>query len=324
MSRPLFVLLTAGTLLFSGCVGDAGTGNEVEIVVPRGAAFQTVVDTLQSRELVGYPFLFRIYTRLRGADREIRSGRYAFPADASWGRILDDLTAGHIVTTPLTVPEGFTLRQIAPRIARVAEVPESEILTRLHEPALADSLGVPGPNLEGYLFPDTYHFAPGSSVRRIVEEMVDRYREVWSPERLARLDSLDMTEREIVTLASVVQAEARATAELDTIAAVFHNRLDSGMRLDADPTVLYALGGHRERLLYAAMDSVADHPYNTYTSYGLPPGPIGAPGEAAIDATLWPADSDYRYFVARPDGTHVFSRTLTEHNRAVNRQRRER
>ena len=127
----------------------------------------------------------------------------------------------------------------------------------------------------------------------------------------------------LVTLASIVQAEARTPDEMPVIASVYHNRLARGQLLQADPTVLYALGGHRTRLLFAAMDSVADHPYNTYTHAGLPPGPIGSPGTAALDATLNPAQTDFYYFVARPDGTHVFSRTLAEHNQAVARLRDE-
>ena len=125
-----------------------------------------------------------------------------------------------------------------------------------------------------------------------------------------------MSENELVTLASIIQAEARRVEEMPTISAVYHNRLRLGYRLQADPTVLYALGGHRKRLLFAAIDSVADNPYNTYTQRGLPPGPIAAPGEAAIHAALYPADERYLYFVARPDGSHIFTNSLEEHNRA--------
>jgi UPF0755 protein len=181
-------------------------------------------------------------------------------------------------------------------------------------------LGVPGPGVEGYLFPDTYRFARGIAPRAVLGAMTARYREVWTPERRARLESLGMTESELVTLASIVQAEARVMEEMPQIAGVYHNRLERGMLLQADPTVLYALGGYRARLLFAAIDSVAEHPYNTYTRPGLPPGPIGSPGEAAIDAALNPT-GDYLYFVAWPDGSHVFTRSLAEHNEAVIRAR---
>jgi UPF0755 protein len=168
--------------------------------------------------------------------------------------------------------------------------------------------------------PDTYRLARGVAPRTVLEAMTARYRSVWTPERRSRLDSLGMTEVELVTLASIVQAEARRMDEMPQIAGVYHNRLERDMLLQADPTVLYALGGYRARLLFAAIDSVADNPYNTYTQTGLPPGPIGSPGDAAIDAALHPT-GDYLYFVAWPDGSHVFTRTLVEHNEAVSRAR---
>jgi UPF0755 protein len=132
-----------------------------------------------------------------------------------------------------------------------------------------------------------------------------------------------MSEREVVTLASIVQAEAVWSNEMPSISSVYHNRLRTGQALYADPTVLYALGGHRERLLYAAIDSVANNPYNTYRNPGLPPGPIGSPGEQALDAALNPAQTGYFYFVARPDGTHVFTESVDQHNAAKERARRE-
>lgn len=290
--------------------------------VPRGATFRTVVDTLEARGLVHHPGLFRIWARLRGEERSVRAGRYTLPSDAGWNHILDVLVAGRVETEAVTIPEGFTLRRIAPRVAGVTGLPTDSVARALRSEGWVRRLGVPGPTLEGYLFPETYRFAQGASLREVVGTMVEAYRAYWTPARRARADSLEMTEREVVTLASIVQAEARMAAEMDTIAAVYHNRLERGYLLQADPTVLYALGGPRERLLYAAMDSVAGHPYNTYTYPGLPPGPIGSPGRRALEATLRPARTDYLYFVARPDGTHIFSHTLTEHNRAVARARR--
>ena len=182
---------------------------------------------------------------------------------------------------------------------------------------------VPGPGLEGYLFPDTYRFAEGVTVDNVISAMVAEYRSYWTEERREKLAETGMSEREIVTLASIIQAEARHVPEMPTISSVYHNRLRIGMLLQADPTVLYALGGTRQRLLYAAIDSVADNPYNTYTQGGLPPGPICAPGADALDAALNPIESDLLYFVARPDGTHIFTRSLREHNQARLQARRE-
>jgi len=315
-------LLGVSLMMLTAC--RPPMGETVEFVVPEGVPFSAVSDTLHARGLVRWTSVFGIYARLQGADRSIKAGRYALPRESSWGGILQALTEGRVVTVPLTIPEGFRLAQMATPIAELTGRSEDEIAAALRREGVDSTLGVPGPGLEGYLFPDTYRFAPGVSPDVVLRTLSERYRSLWTPRRRARLDSLGMTEREIVTLASIIQAEARHVEEMPKISSVYHNRLDLGWLLQADPTVLYALGGPRERLLFAAIDSVADHPYNTYTQRGLPPGPIGAPGEDAIEAALYPADEDFLYFVARIDGRHTFSRTLAEHNRAVAEARRER
>jgi UPF0755 protein len=312
--------------LLGGCDGGGradgpapppGAGPEaVRFTVPAGAGFRQVTDTLVARDLVRAPTLFRIYARLRGDDDQVRAGSYAVAPGTGWGALLDDLVRGRVETVAVTIPEGWTLRQIAGRLEEVTGLDAASILDILEHEGEDARLGVPGPGLEGYLFPDTYRFAPGIALASVVETMVASYRALWTPERRARAEALEMTEGEVMTLASIVQAEARRVSEMPRIAAVFHNRLRIGYLLQADPTVQYALGERRSRLLYRDIDAVADHPYNTYTNGGLPPGPIGAAGEAALDATLWPEDSDYLYFVARPDGTHIFTRSLAEHNRA--------
>jgi UPF0755 protein len=163
----------------------------------------------------------------------------------------------------------------------------------------------------------------GTSAERVIRTMVDRYQRLWTDELRARADSLGLSEREVVALASIVEREARVWTERDTIAAVYLNRLRIGMRLEADPTVQYALGEHQQRLLYAHIDAVADNPYNTYRHHGIPPGPIASPSIGSIRAVLYPADVDFLFFRARPDGTHVFTRTFQEHIAAGQRIRRE-
>ena len=310
-SGPLVVL--AIVILGAGACAE-GT-ETVELVVPSGAALSEVADSLSVRGVIRAPSLFELYARLRGDDRRIKAGRYEFRTGSGWRIALGRLTRGEVQTVPITIPEGFQLPQIAERIAELTGRPLEAVSEFLNAPDLYVRLGVPGPGVEGYLFPDTYRFARGVAVEEVVEAMAAQYLSIWTPERRAQLDSLDLDEHELVTLASIVQAEARRVEEMPRIAGVYHNRLRLGWLLQADPTVLYALGGTRQRLLYAAIDSVADNPYNTYTQPGLPPGPIGAPGAAAIDAALSPVD-DYLYFVATPDGTHVFTRSLAEHNRA--------
>jgi UPF0755 protein len=315
--------LAALVTLTMGCDGGDSPPEMVEFTVPSGAAFGEVVDTLVARDLVGHPRLFRAFARVRGHDRAVRSGRYRVAVDVGWSNLLGALVEGRVLTEAVTIPEGFTLRQIVPRLAAITLLEPEEVERRLAAEGLEERLGVPGPGLEGYLFPDTYHFAPGLPLDSVLRTLVARYRANWTPDRVARREELGMTERELMTLASIVQAEARRNEEMPTISAVFHNRLRIGYPLQADPTVQYALGNRRSRLLYADIEAVADHPYNTYTHPGLPPGPIGAAGERAVDATLHPAEVDYLYFVARPDGTHIFTRSLAEHNRARVEARRQ-
>jgi len=320
--RLRFPVVLAHIALMTACGGSAG--EPVEIVIPSGASFADVTDTLGSREIIRAPGLFAIYARVRRDDRRIKAGRYALPTGSRWRDVLEILTAGRVETVPLTIPEGFRLPQIAPRIAALTGVPGDEVSAVLGADGVDSVYSVPGPGLEGYLFPDTYRFARGVGVGEVIRAMTARYKEVWTEPRQELLDSLGLVERELVTLASIIEAEARKVEEMPRISSVYHNRLRQGWLLQADPTVLYALGGPRERLLFAAIDSVADNPYNTYRNPGLPPGPIGAPGEAAIDAALEPAEEGYLYFVAWPDGSHVFTRTLAEHNRAIAQSRRER
>lgn len=323
VSALTVTLLACGPRAGPEAGGDA-MRDSVDVTVPAGATFRQVVDSLTARGLVGRPALFTLFARMRGDDRQVRSGQYRLEPGASWSALLDALTAGRVVPVPLTIPEGWTLREMAPRIAELSDVPPEEVTELLASEDLPQELGVPGPGLEGYLFPDTYLFARGVRPIQVVEAMAEAYVAVWTPERRARLDSLGMTERELVTLASIVQAEAGNEEEMPLIAGVYRNRLRDGWLLQADPTVLYALGDGRERLTFPAIDSVADNPYNTYRQPGLPPGPIGSPGLAALDAALNPSDVSYMFFVAGPDGGHVFSTTLAEHNRAVAEFRRRR
>lgn len=320
-SYRLSALILASALLGAvSCSGDDGAIME-RLVIPEGASLRATADTLSAHAVIRWPRLFELYVRIKGADPKIKAGHYELRRGTGWSSSLDALVAGRVVTLPVTIPEGWTISQVAGRIAPIAQAAEDSVIARLLDPDLADSLGVPGPTLEGYLFPETYRFAQGLSVAAIAAAMVDRYREVWTAERRAARDSLGMSEREVITLASIIQSEARWADEMPLISAVFHNRLRRPMRLQADPTVQYALESHVSRLLFSHIDSVADNPYNTYTHDGLPPGPIGSPGLAAIDAALHPAAVPYLYFVARADGRHEFSRSLREHNQAIQRLR---
>jgi UPF0755 protein len=313
------VALTAG-LLLAAC--GKPTGEPVRMRVPPGASFGSVTDTLVAHGIVRSRWWFGLYARLAGATENIKAGTYEFTPGTPWRTVLGDLTAGRILTEKLVIPEGWDLRQIAPRLAELAGLNPDSVLQMLRDTAAASRWNVPGPTLEGYLYPATYTVPADAPLDTLIGRLVEEFQSVWTPARQARADSIGMSERQVVTLASIVQKEARHRDELPLIAAVYRNRLRLGYLLQADPTVQYALGKHHERLLYADIQKVADSPYNTYRHRGLPPGPIASPDTEAIDAVLHPADVRYLYFVAAPDGSHVFSRTLIEHNRAVARMRR--
>lgn len=310
-----FVTAVIATIALSACGGE-GSGDPVRVHIPVGASFSQVTDSLSAKDIIDAPALFKLYARARSATSSVKPGTYAFRRGTSWDRVLDDLRSGRVLTARLVIPEAWDLRGIVPRIATATALDEDSIMMVVLDTAVARRFGTPGPTLEGYLYPATYTFPVAAPLDSVLAQMVAAYERVWTPERRARADSLGLSEREVVTLASIVEKEARIRDEMPTISAVYHNRLRRGQRLEADPTVQYALGEHQQRLLYSHIDSVAGNPYNTYRHAGLPPGPIGSPSSMGIDAALYPADVKYLYFVARPDGSHVFTNTFAEHTRA--------
>ena len=234
--------------------------------------------------------------------------------------VVDALVSGRGLVRVVTVVEGWELRQIAPQLARSLGVPRDSVDAAVRDTALRARLDVPTPTLEGYLFPATYTFPDGTTARDAVRQMVARFERAWRPEWDARLQALALRRHDALTLASIVEREAVRPEERPVIAAVYYNRLRKGMRLEADPTIQYALGRHTARVLYRDLD--VDSPYNTYRRTGLPPGPIGAPGAPSIAAAVAPANVPYLYFVAMPDGHHEFRTTYAEHLVAVREARR--
>ncbi len=326
-ARRLRAILASFFLAVSAvaCGGEPEQDAEpLRVRVPVGASFAQVTDSLAAKDLVSAPFFFRLYARVLGVDDQVKPGTYAFRPGTGWKEILEDLRLGRVLTFRLVIPEGWDLQRIAPRLASLTGASADSVLALLADTAQPTRFGVPGPTLEGYLYPATYTFPVDAPLDSVIANLVSVYKAIWTPARRARADSIGMSEREVVTLASIIEKEARIRSEMPLISAVYHNRLRIGYPLQADPTVQYALGRHRARLLYADIDSVADHPYNTYRNPGLPPGPIASPSVDAVEAALYPADVDYLYFVARPDGSHVFTRSLAEHNRAKFEVRRNR
>ena len=317
--RPFVVAAAVVAMAMAGCRGS-GTG-EVRVLVPRGATLRVAAESLEKAGVVNNATAFRVYGMLRGSDRSIRAGTYVFKRPVSWGEVLDDLRGGKSLEHSITIPEGWSLLQIVPQLARVLEVPVDSVQAAVRDTALLRALDVPTPTLEGYLFPDTYVFPDGTTARAAVRVMVDRFQRVWQPEWNERLQALAMSRHDVMALASIVEKEARLPEERPVIAAVYLNRLRTGMLLQADPTVQYAHGKHVARVLYKDLE--IDSPYNTYKYKGLPPGPIASPGRPAILAALNPANVPYTYFVAYPDGHHEFTTSFAAHSIAVRAARQQ-
>lgn len=307
-------------LAIVGC-GAPSVGT-VRVVIPPGSSFRVAADSLQRAGVVRSARLFRIYASLGGHDRRIRAGTYLMSRGMSWGAVVKALTNGTGLIHTVTIPEGYGIIDIVPLLSRSLGVQPESIEVATRDSAMRRRLDVPSPTLEGYLFPDTYSFPDGTTGRAAVETMVRRFEQVWDPQWNTRLQALAMTRHGAITLASIVEKEARLAPERPIIAAVYLNRLRTGMRLQADPTVQYALGVHVPRLMYK--DLLVESPYNTYKYAGLPPGPIASPGRASIVAALNPAAVKYRYFVAHLDGHHEFNVDYASHSRAVAVVRRER
>jgi UPF0755 protein len=317
--RLLIGAATIAAITMMSCRGS-GSG-EVRVIVPRGATLRIAAESLAKAGVVQNATAFRLYAMLRGSDRSIRAGTYVFKRGGSWGDVLDDLRGGKGLEHAITIPEGWSLLQIVPQLARVLEVPVDSVQAAVRDTTLLRALGVPSPTLEGYLFPDTYVFPDGTTARAAVRVMVDRFQRVWQPEWNERLKALAMSRHNVMALASIVEKEARLPEERPVIAAVYLNRLKAGMPLQADPTVQYALGKHVARVLYKDLE--VESPYNTYKHTGLPPGPIASPGRPSIIAALNPANVPYTYFVAHPDGHHEFTTNFAAHSIAVRSARRE-
>jgi UPF0755 protein len=299
---------------------STGGGAVARVVIPRGASFRVAAESLAAKRVIRSPFLFRVYAKVTERDRSIKAGTYQLRRGAAYGELVDALVSGRGLVHVVTIVEGWELRQIVPQIARSLGVPVDSVAAAVRDSTLLRRLDIPTPTLEGYLFPATYTFPDGTTARQAVQAMVARFEAAWMPEWDARLQSLALSRHQAVTLASIVEREAKRPEERPVIAAVYYNRLRRGMRLQADPTVQYALGHHVSRVLYKDLE--IDSPYNTYRVAGLPPGPVGSPGVPSLDAATAPAKVPFLYFVAEPDGHHEFRATLAEHEVAVREARR--
>jgi UPF0755 protein len=305
-------------LLFVCACQPPPVKDTIWVTIPAGATLQEVSDSLVANRIIKSPKAFQRLARMGRADPDIKPGLYDFQPQTPIGEVLVRLRRGTEPVMRVVLPKGMWLSEVAARIEQNTGIDQEAFMAAAGSPALLSRLGTRGGSAEGYVFPSVYYIREGASADEILTQVADTFEAHWRPEWDKRSASLGLTRDEVVTLASIIEGEGPAAEDLTQISSVYHNRLNRGMRLQADPTVVFALG-RRRRLLNR--DYQTDSPFNTYRIEGLPPSPIGNPSSASIQAALYPDSTDYLYFVAQSSGRHEFSTTYAEHVRAIERIR---
>jgi UPF0755 protein len=319
----LGVLVYAGTYVYTFLkVPPDHRAEEKIVLIKRGMALRSIAETLEQNSVVSDKDLFMILARYYRKGKSIKAGEYQFSTSMLPTDVLEMLQDGKIFFRTATIPEGYTMLQIAELLDELGYAPKEEFLALAFNDEFAAELNIDADNLEGYLFPNTYYIHRGMSTQEIIQKMVHEFWQVMTPDVQREIKQKDFTIHEVVTLASIIEKEVRVGEERELISAVYNNRLRIKMKLDSDPTVIYGLQDFDGNLTKA--DLQQDTPYNTYKRRGLPPGPIANPGEASILAAIRPAEVKYLYFVSRNDGTHEFSTNYNDHLRAVRKYQRNR
>lgn len=296
---------------------------KILFVVESGKGIQSIAQDLKKEGIIKKTWTFLLGYKLYFSPKSLKAGEYELSLPVSIKKILTILSEGKVFFHPVTIPEGLTRREIAQHLESLGIIDEEDFLEACSRTELLGSYDIEAENLEGYLFPETYHFSRGISAETIITTFVTQFKTVFTEEWRQRATEINMTPRKVVILASLIEKETSFPEERKLVSAVFHNRLRIRMKLDCDPTIIYAmkeLGIYEGRLLKRHLKF--ESPYNTYLRRGLPPGPICNPGQAALEAALYPSDEKYIYFVSKNDGSHVFSRTFNEHQRAVRKYQR--
>jgi len=308
-------LLLAGFLVSHVFFAKSDISETVDVRVEQGEPFASVVRKLSERKVIPDERLFLLWAKLTGAEKKIHWGVYRFDAPLPPREVLHRLVMGKQMFLTITIPEGFTIKDIADLLAKMQIADREKFLAAAADPELLASLKLRDKGIEGYLFPNTYQFTPMTSEKEIIVMMAEEFRKVSEPILSQHDGTFELSSHEIITLASIIEKETAVDAERPLISAVFHNRLNRKMPLQSDPTVIYGLKEFDGNLTRKALRDF--HPYNTYQISGLPPGPICNPSLASIKAALRPADVPYLFFVSKNDGTHQFSEDLETHNQAV-------
>lgn len=320
--RSVFALFGVGVagLLLAVLALNRPTGSGAkDVVIPKGMTVMQIGELLHREGVIRSPRLLVLFSRFDGTSRRLKAGVHQFPEGLSTWEVLENLGFSSDEFRSVTLPEGLTLARSLSLTAAKLDLDIEKMLRLASDPGFCRRLGVAADNLEGYLFPETYQIPLSMDEEQVIRMLVRHFFTVFESKMEERAREMDLSVHEVVTLASIIEGEALLDRERATISAVYHNRLKQGMYLQADPTVQYIIEDGPRRLFYK--DYKIDSPYNTYRHLGLPPGPVMNPGAASLWAALYPADVHYLYFVARGDGSHVFSRTVREHEEAKRKTR---
>ena len=311
-SIAICVLIYFSAQLFVPLPADK-RGAEIEI--PHGTSSGRVFELLNQKGLLRDKNIMLFIVEILGADREFKAGHYSFRDSRTPIGVLLDILRGRVIENRITITEGETIWNVAEKLQKAGIMSEEDFFRLNADPGFRSSLDIDAPSLEGYLFPDTYKFPKDYEPEKVIRVMVDNMRSHFTPDILLEMKKSGMTERDVLTLASIIEKEAVVDFERPIISAVYRNRLKKRMRLDADPTSIYGIKDFKDGI--TRKDLRRDTPYNTYRRRGLPPGPIAAPGIKSIIAAVYPADVPYLYFVSKNNREHHFSKSSREHFKAV-------
>lgn len=311
----IVLLLVGGVWYYTQMFGSVTMDSKVEVTIPEASTSAEIGAILKDNGVIKSTLAFKLQVKKDGVGAELQAGTYYFKGTYSLNKVIDALVSGPAVSgVKVTIPEGYNQSQIIDLLVEKGLTTEADFMDAAtnddfgydYLPATGDSL-----RLEGFLYPDTYYIEKGDSAHNIIAKMLKQFDDQYTDQWQARVTELGLTTLQWVTMASIVEKEAAVETDRPIIAGVFYNRLKLGMLLQSCATVQYALGETKSVL--SDEDVQVDSPYNTYINYGLPPGPIASPGYASLEAALYPTDSDYLYFVAKPNGEHIFSKTYEEH-----------
>ncbi|MFH2069461.1 MAG: endolytic transglycosylase MltG [Candidatus Omnitrophota bacterium] len=298
------IIFLGGLLLLALSIFSPSRARTETVRIAPDMTLREITSHLSQKGLLRTPRLFIFVTKISGKERKLKAGLYEFPLRSRPFQALQKLVRGETAVVRITIPEGWSAREIGKLLESKELCTQKEFLSVTLER-----------KMEGFLFPNTYSIPSEFSAANIALTLRESFNRIWKPEWDLQAKRMGLSQKEVITLASIIEREAQSAAEKAIVSSVFHNRLRRKMQLEADPTILYALGSWNTRLTRDLLKT--NSPYNTYLHRGLPPGPICNPGEESIKAALFPTRTNYLFFVAVGDGTHIFSSTSAGHNAAI-------